>query len=218
MAALMVAMVPAGLVGAASKVAGTLAASTVKAPASALLQGYPQLYQQHALSCEAAVASMATGGRLSEQQILDRMPRNQNPYLGFRGNVDGGQSLYNGLQDYGIYAPPLARELQSFGYQAEAISGTTAPALLRQAIGVLGQPVEVWITHYLGDYTAITGYASGQSFTLINGEHARLAIGYDAYGIHTLDPINGPQYDSWAAFLGPWSRFNYMGIIVGAAR
>ena len=142
MAVLMVAVAPLGLAQAASKVAGK-AAGTARVPANALLQGYPQLYQQHSLSCEAAVASMATGGRLSEQQILDRMPRNQNPYLGFRGNVDGGQSLANGLQDYGIYAPPLARELQSFGYQAEAIAGTTAPALLRQAIGVLGRPVEV---------------------------------------------------------------------------
>jgi uncharacterized protein YvpB len=217
MAALMLAMVPAAFAQASSKPAGT-AASTAKGPASALLQGYPQIYQQHSLSCEAAVASMATAGRLSEQQILDRMPRNQNPYLGFRGNVDGGQSLANGLQDYGIYAPPLARELQSFGYQAEAISGTSAPALLRHGIGVLGRPVALWVTHYLGDYTAITGYAAGQSFTLINGEHARLAIGYDAYGLHTLDPINGPQYDAWAAILGPWSRFGYMGIIVGAAQ
>ena len=217
MAAVMLAMVPAGLVQASNKLAGKTAgtqAGTAKVPAGALLQGYPQLYQQHSLSCEAAVASMATGGRISEDQILERMPRNQNPYLGFRGNVDGGQSLANGLQDYGIYAPPLASELQTFGYTAEAISGSGAPALLRHTIGVLGQPVEVWVTHYLGDFTAITGYAAGQSFTLINGEHARLAIGYDDYGIHTLDPINGPQYDSWTAFLGPWSRFNYMGIVV----
>jgi uncharacterized protein YvpB len=214
LAALIAAMAPAGLALAASKVA----VKAVKEPASALLQGYPQLYQQHALSCEAAAASMATGGRVSEQQILDRMVYNQNPYLGFRGNVNGGQSLANGLQDYGIYAPPLATELRTFGYQADLISGSGAPALLRHAIGVLKRPVEVWVTHYLGDYAAITGYAAGQGFTLINGEHARLAIGYDAYGIHTLDPINGPQYDSWAAFLGPWSRFNYMGIVVGAAK
>ena len=31
----------------------------------------------------------------------------------------------------------------------------------------------------------------------------------------TLDPIDGPQYDAWAAFTAPWLRFNYMGIIVG---
>jgi hypothetical protein len=73
------------------------------------------------------------------------------------------------------------------------------------------------VTHYLGNYQAITGYAAGRSFILINGEHGRLAIGYDTYGIHTLDPINGPQYDSWAAIIGQWSRFNYMGIVVGTA-
>jgi uncharacterized protein YvpB len=158
---------------------------------------------------------MATGGRLTEQQILDRMPFNPNPWLGFRGNVNGGQSLANGLENYGIYAPPLAAKLQRFGYSTQVISGATAQTSLRRAIGVSRQAVVVWVTHYLGDYPAITGYAGGQSFTLINGEHARLAVGYDAYGIHTLDPIDGPQYDSWAAFLPVWARFNYMGIIVG---
>ncbi|HWE63115.1 MAG TPA: C39 family peptidase [Chloroflexota bacterium] len=212
LAGVLVTLMPAGLVQAAAQ---KTTSRLTSAPASALLEGYPQLYQQHALSCEAAVASMATRGRVTEQQILNQMPRNANPYLGFRGNVDGGQSLADGLADYGIYAPPLARELQRFGYQTQVITGTTAPALLRHSIGVLQRPVEVWITHYLGDYPAITGYAGGSSFTLINGEHARLAIGYDAYGIHTLDPIDGPRYDAWATFLAPWSRFNYMGIIVG---
>jgi uncharacterized protein YvpB len=160
---------------------------------------------------------MATHGRVSEQQILDQMPQNANPWLGFRGNVNGGQSLVNGLADYGIYAPPLARELQRFSYQAQVIMGSTAPALLRHSIGVLQRPVEVWVTHYLGDYPAVTGYASGSSFTLINGEHARLAIGYDSYGIHTLDPIDGPRYDAWAPFLAAWSRFEYMGISVGTS-
>jgi uncharacterized protein YvpB len=210
-------LMSAGLVLAATqKAARPIAGLTETPPASALLQGYIQPYQHHVLSCEAAVASMATRGLVSEQQILDQMPYNANPYLGFRGNVDGGQSLANGLADYGIYASPLARELQRFGYQTQVISGTTAPDLLRNSIGTLHLPVEVWVTHGLGDYPAITGSVGGDSFTLIDGEHARLAIGYDAYGIHTLDPIDGPRHDSWATFLAPWSRFNYMGIIVGA--
>jgi uncharacterized protein YvpB len=127
------------------------------------------------------------------------MPQNANPWLGFRGNVNGGQSLANGLADYGIYAPPLARELQRFGYEAQVILGSTGPTLLRHSIGVLQRPVEVWVTHYLGDYPAITGYANG------------------SYGIHTLDPIDGPQYDPWATFLASWSRFEYMGISVGTS-
>jgi uncharacterized protein YvpB len=210
LAALAAAVVPVGLVQAATE-----KKSRTTVPVGALLQGYPQLYQQHSLSCEAAAASMATAGWVTEQQILNQMPRNANPYLGFRGNVDGGQSLADGLASYGIYAPPLAKELQIFGYFAQVISGSGAPLLLRQSIGVLQRPVIVWITHGLGNYGSVTDSVAGQTFTLFNGEHARLAIGYDAYGIHTLDPIDGPQYDSWAVFTAPWSRFNYMGIIVG---
>ncbi len=210
LAVLTAALLPVGLVEAAMQ-----KKTTTKAPVSALLQGYPLLYQQRSLSCEATAASMATSGRVTEQQILNQMPRNANPYLGFRGNVDGGQSLANGLTDYGIYAPPLAKELQNFGYSTQVISGSGAPLLLRQSLGVLQRPVIVWITHGLGNYGAIAASAGGQSFTLFNGEHARLAIGYDSYGIHTLDPIDGPQYNSWAQFDAPWALFNYMGIIVG---
>src|SRR5579862_763671 len=133
----LVALMPAALAQAATPKTAGKRTNATSYPASALLQGYPQLYQQHALSCEAAVASMATRGRVSEQQILDQMPLNANPYLGFRGNVDGEQSLTNGLADYGIYAPPLALELQRFGYQTEVISGSTAPSLLRYNIGTL---------------------------------------------------------------------------------
>lgn len=107
--------------------------------------------------------------------------------------------------------------MQRFGYQTQVIGGSGAPALLRYAIGVLRRPVEIWVTHYLGDYPAITGYAAGHSVTLVNGEHARLAIGYDAYGTHTLDLIDGTRYDHGAPVLASWSRFDYMGIVVGTA-
>jgi uncharacterized protein YvpB len=182
-------------------------------PAQAHLSGFSVALQKHALSCEAAVASMETHGRISEQTILAHMPHNANPWLGFRGNVDGGQSLANGLANYGIYAPPLARELQGLNYQTVVITGTTAPALLRYSVGVLRQPVAVWVTHYLGDWPAITGHAVGRSFTLVDGEHARLAIGYDTHGIYTLDPLQGARYDTWTVFLQSWARFDYMGML-----
>ncbi|MDB5058360.1 MAG: LysM domain protein [Chloroflexi bacterium] len=217
LAGLFIAMTPTGLLPTSALAATNHRTRVARLPARALLAGYPQLYQQHTLSCEAAVASMATGGRLSEQRILDQMPRDPNPWLGFRGSVDGGQSLADGLANYGIYAPPLAGELQRFGYQTQVIEGATAPDMLRRSIAELHRPVEVWVTHYLGNWSAITGYAGGRSFTLVNGEHARLAIGYDTYGIHSLDPLEGHQYDPWASFLGSWARFNYMGIVVGTA-
>jgi uncharacterized protein YvpB len=186
-------------------------------PPHARLTGYPTLLQRHTLSCEAAAASMGTRGLVPENTILAHMPSNANPWLGFRGNVNGGQSLADGLANYGIYAPPLAQELRQFGYQTVVISGTAAPALLRYSIGVLRQPVEVWVTHYLGDWTAITGHAAGQQFTLIDGEHARLAVGYDASGIYTLDPLEGARYDAWPVFLHSWARFGSMGIVIATA-
>jgi uncharacterized protein YvpB len=213
---MLIALAPVGLARAAPQPRAGRATSGAPAPASAHLLGYPLLHQQHVLSCEAAVASMATRGRLSEQQILDQMPYNANPWLGFRGNVNGGQSLSNRLANYGIYAPPVAKELQRFGYQAQLLLGSTAPALLRYSIGVLKRPVAVWVTRYLVNYPAITGFAQGRSFALIDGEHTRLAIGYDGFGVQTLDPDDGPRYDSWAALLASWARFDYMGIVVGA--
>jgi hypothetical protein len=105
--------------------------------------------------------------------------------------------------------------MRRFGYQTQLMLGPTAPALLRYSVGVLRRPAAVWVTRYLADYPAITGYAGGRSFTLIDGEHTRLVIGYDATGIYTLDPDDGPRYDSWSALLASWARFGYMGIIVG---
>jgi hypothetical protein len=192
--------------------------ATTKAPAKALLQGYRMHHQQHVLSCEAAVASMATRGRVTEQQILDRMPYNADPWLGFRGSVNGGQSLANDLANYGIYAPPVAQELRDFGYVAEVLLGATARAQLRYSIGVLGRPVAVWVIHYLKYWGAVAVQVDGRSLTLYNGEHARLAIGYDTYGIHTLDPIEGPQYDAWATLDTSWALFDYMSISVGGPK
>src|SRR5262249_13082897 len=149
--------------------------------------------------------------------ILARMPYNANPWLGFRGNLDRGESLDNGLADYGIYAPPLAAGMQSFGYQTTVISGTTAPALLRYSIGVLHLPVIVWVTYGLRDWAPITGHADGASFSLVLGEHARLAVGYNANGIYSRDPLDGLRYDGWYTFTHSWDKFQDMGLILAPA-
>src|SRR5579872_6415985 len=73
LAGVLVALAPAGLARAATQKTTSRQAGRAAVPASALLTGYPQLYQQHALSCEAAAASMATRGRVTEQQILNQM-------------------------------------------------------------------------------------------------------------------------------------------------
>ena len=186
-------------------------------PARAILEGYPQLYQQHRLSCEAASVSMATGGLIGEGTIVAAMPTSSDPWLGFRGTIDRHATLADGLANYGIYAPPLAREMQDFGYQTTVISGTEAPALLRYSIGQLRLPVVAWVTYGLHDEPAIVGQTGAESFPLVLHEHARLIVGYDAGGVYSHDPIDGPRYDPWPAFLRAWSTFDQMGLIVAPA-
>ncbi|HWE62014.1 MAG TPA: C39 family peptidase, partial [Chloroflexota bacterium] len=183
-------------------------------PVQAMLDGYPQLHQQHTLSCEAAAVSMATQGLVAESTIVASMPVNSNPWLGFRGTIDGHATLANGLANYGIYAPPLAREMQDFGYQTAVISGTAAPALLRYSIGVLHLPVVAWVTYRLHSERSIVGRAGARTFPLVRFEHARLVVGYDARGIYTNDPLDGPRYDPWQAFLRAWGTFDDMGLII----
>ncbi len=64
---------------------------------------------------------MASGGALDEQTVVDAQPVSGNPWLGFRGNIDRPETLVNGLQDYGILAPPMARAVQSLGYDTRVV-------------------------------------------------------------------------------------------------
>ena len=205
---------PGAAAGRAANVHARAGAGTDLLPARAMLDGYPQLYQQHPLSCEAAAVSMATQGLVAESSIVEAMPMNSDPWLGFRGGIDGRSTLAGGLANYGIYAPPLAREMQDLGYQTAVISGTDAPALLRYSVGVLHLPVVVWVTYRLRREPAIMGHAGGSTFPLVRQEHARLVVGYDAAGVYTHDPLDGPRHDPWPAFLRAWGKFDQMGLIV----
>jgi len=177
-------------------------------PFTAYLSGYRMHYQQRQLSCEAAAVSMATNGALSEQQVVAAMPISDNPWLGFRGNLDLPETLANGLQDYGILAPPMARAVQSLGYETRVVIGLAAPQLLRYAIAVLHRPVVVWVSWRLEDWPTIVGHADGTSFTLELHEHANTVIGYDQGGVWVLDPWDGgPLYHSWATFLHVWLTY-----------
>jgi len=177
-------------------------------PFTAYLSGYRMHYQQRQLSCEAATVSMATDGALSEQQVVAAMPISDNPWLGFRGNLDLPETLANGLQDYGILAPPMARAVQLLGYETRVVIGPAAPQLLRYAIAVLHRPVVVWVSWRLEDWPTIVGHADGTSFTLVLHEHANIVIGYDPGGVWVLNPWDGgPLYRPWATFLHSWLTY-----------
>jgi len=183
-------------------------------PQRAELSGYHFHHQRHRLSCEAAAVSMATGGQLSEEAILAALPYDANPWRGFRGSYTAATQLKNGLRDYGIYALPLADELQDLGYATAVINGDQAPALLRYSVGVLKKPVVVWVTWRLRQWPTLTVGVGREQLRLILHEHTRVVVGYDARRVHFLDPFDGERWDAWPHFLASWALFGNMGLMV----
>lgn len=174
-------------------------------PSAVRLQDYTLHHQEYLMSCEAAALSMATHGRLTEDQILAVMPYNPNPYLGFRGSLDRPADVAAGLPDYGIYAPALATAAQRLGYETRVIDGPHARALVEYAISELHLAPVVWTTWQTRtDWPRLVGHANGQSFLLIEHEHANALIGYDAQGVYVLDPWDGALYHPWSPFLAVW--------------
>jgi uncharacterized protein YvpB len=144
--------------------------------------------QSHNLSCESSAASMAAGYLglpLSEAEILNALPLDANPHLGFRGNVDGPTG---GIQDYGVYAGPIQDILNSRGLLAELIAGGLPG--IREAIA-RGNPVIAWITYDCQPGTPVSETINGQQVTLVPYQHAVVVTGYSGEGIWANDPWDG---------------------------
>lgn len=144
--------------------------------------------QSHSLSCESSAASMAAqyhGVPLTEADVLAALPRNDNPYLGFRGNVDGPTG---GTQDYGVYAGPIQDILKGQGLQARPISSGLDG--IKAAIA-RGNPVIAWITYDCQPRTPITEVISGQEVTLVPYQHVVVVTGYNSDGVWANDPFDG---------------------------
>lgn len=158
-----------------------------------LLLPVPAFRQERNLSCEASAAAMAAnyfGVVLSERRILAELPRDPNPHQGFRGNIDG---IFGWIDDYGVYAEPIAKVLGDHGLQAEAVNGLSMPAL-RQALGQ-GKLAVVWITLNTWPQRPVTREINGEKVVLVPSEHAVVVKGYDARGVFVNDPATG-----WGAY------------------
>jgi uncharacterized protein YvpB len=170
--------------------------------------------QSHNLSCEAAAASMAAqyqGVSLSEAEVLAALPRNDNPYLGFRGNLDGPTG---GIQDYGVYAGPVMDILNAQGARAGLVEGGLDG--IRAAIA-RGNPVVAWITYDCQAVTPTTATIDGEQVPLVPYQHAVVVTGYDTEGVYANDPWDGQEdYYSNANFRRAMSYFSDMAIEVAA--
>ncbi len=146
--------------------------------------------QGHNLSCESSAASMAAeyqGVPLSESEVLTALPLNDNPHLGFRGNVDGPTG---GTEDYGVYAGPILKALNDRGLRALLVqSGLEG---VRTALA-RGNPVIAWVTYNCQSETPVTTSIDGQQVTLVPFQHAVVVTGYNHQGFWANDPWDGEE-------------------------
>jgi uncharacterized protein YvpB len=146
--------------------------------------------QSHNLSCESSAASMVAryhGLDLSESEVLSALPLNDNPYLGFRGNVDGPTG---GIEDYGVYAGPIMDILNNRGLRAWPVVGGIAG--IRAAIA-RGNPVIAWVTYNCLPSTPVQVDANGTTVPLVPDQHVVVVTGYSAAGVWANDPWDGQE-------------------------
>lgn len=152
----------------------------------------PRYKQAHSLTCESSTASMVAnfyGVPLSEEEINKALPRNENPYLGFRGRLDG---VPGGLTDYGVYAEPIREVLIANGlevtYVKDGLEGIER-ALDRE------HPVIAWVTYRLRMQKPVEiTLSTGQEVKMVNYEHAVVVTGYNQEGFWVNDPFDGWEY------------------------
>ena len=152
----------------------------------------PHYKQAHSLTCESSAASMVAnfyGVRLSEEEIIEALPRDTNPNLGFRGRLDG---VPGGLTDYGVYAEPIREVLIANGLETTYVEGGLAG--IKRALD-RRHPVIAWITYRLRlqEPVEIT-LSTGQKVKMVNYEHTVVVTGYNQEGFWVNDPFDGRGY------------------------
>ena len=152
----------------------------------------PRYEQAHSLTCESSAASMAAnfyGVRLSEEEIIEALPRDENPNLGFRGRLDG---VSGGLTDYGVYAEPIREILTANGLETTYVEGGLAG--IKRALD-RRHPVIAWVTYRLRVQQPVEiALSTGQEVKMVNYEHTVVVTGYNQEGFWVNDPYDGQEH------------------------
>jgi len=186
--------------------------ATPRLPESATIEkiyGYGQLFP---LSCEARSASdwaRHFGVKIREMEFLARLPRTDNPETGFVGRIEGDWGNIP-PHDYGVHAAPVARVLQEFGAEAQAMRHMSFDQLRGEIAA--GRPVMVWVTGHVQPGKGEEYIVDHRSVTVARYAPTVIAIGYDSKYVTFLDgkktyrrPIQ--------TFLDSWSALENMAII-----
>jgi len=178
------------------------------------LRAMPVVEQSLPLSCEAAAASMATaywGSQVSEWVFIENLPENDNPHLGFRGDITGA---FGSTDDYGVYAEPLVPILNNYGFTGDVFYADGNSKMLTDQIDQ-GHPVVAWVTNLASVQTRSYETENGQTFALVPQEHAVVVYGYDSNGVYVADPGDGAYRQfSWDDFMRSWGYFDGMSLAI----
>jgi uncharacterized protein YvpB len=181
-------------------------------PEKVVLQNFPVYAQWHNLSCEYSSTRMMTafwGKEIGEPEFIANVPFNQDPHIGFRGDID---QWFGGTWHYGIYGEPIARFIETRGFKTKFLTGRDVT--LRQELA-LGRPVQVWTMAGMGWTTPFTEEYENKSFLLAPGEHSVVVYGYDSQGVYIADPAYGGRaYYGWETFMRSWSYLGYMAMSI----
>lgn len=161
----------------------------------------------------------------SEGELLACMPRNPNPYLGFRGDPAGRNRYPDGRinwENYGAYAPAVAETLNRCAlepaggeFEAVAVKGTSYGEVADAVLS--GYPVIVWVSKRQ-DVEETTIDTPQGPVRLVFGEHVWVVVGYHEDGTFEVhDPYpqqNGKQTFRVHSFPN-WELFDRMAVFVG---
>lgn len=192
----------------------TCTATEVPLPDAAWIEGVPVRKQLRNLSCESQTATILAaywGILLEEAQFFAALPKADNPYTGFVGDVDAPPGSLPPV-GYGVYAQPVADTLRRFGLDAQARRHMGIQSLKAELAAE--RPVIVWATYEMWLYPSqFLDSPDGNLFEATPYEHTFVAIGYDEDGLYLIDVWDAQvKHYSYAAFAASWRRFSEMAV------
>lgn len=174
------------------------------------LRGSPQLYT---LDCEFQAAvdwARFFGHSLNELELIERIPKSDDPESGFVGEINGPMGKFP-PDSYGVHAAPIARLLQEYGLPAKAKHNWDLSGLKKEIAS--GQPVIVWIVNMPFEIETMQYTASnGNTSTVARFEHTWIVTGYNASSITVID--SAWTYNvSTSAFIERWGALGNQAIV-----
>lgn len=184
------------------------------APEQAMLGNAFLYQQQRSLSCEYSAVTIAAtmgGWNISEWSFDAVVPRNENPHLGYRGNIHGE---WGNTTDYGLYPEPLHAALSGWGIPSEVIYAHGNADVLRDELSA-GNPVVVWLAMRGAVNSFDVQAADGSTYQLTQYMHVMTAYGFDDSGVYLTDPGTAVwRHYGWDEFMGMWNVMDGMALSV----